>query len=155
MNEPLKTGEGTKIWHPELSVFGPNFSCGKNCTIHAPVWIDAPMGDNCKVQAFAFIPKGVEMGDDVFVGPRATFTNDKYPPSHGRGWQKTIVKNGASFGASSTMLPGITVGEFSKIGAGSIVTKDVPDRTLVMGNPAHVYVKKDINNEKNGKDTIL
>lgn len=136
----MKIGKNTKIWHKEKSIFG-NCKIGKSCTIHAPVWIgnDVVIGDNCKIQAFAFIPTGVEIGNNVFIGPHVCFTNDKNPPS-GK-WTKTIVKNNVSIGANATILPGLTIGQGAKIGAGAVVTKNVRAETIVVGNPAKVLLK--------------
>lgn len=130
------------IYHPELSNIGCDVP--SDTKVHSHVWIGqkVSIGHNVKIQAFCFIPDGVTIEDDVFLGPRVTFTNDKYPPSHGKGWKETIVKRGASIGAGAIILPGVVIGEFSKVGAGSVVTKDVPPNTIVMGNPAHIYVKK-------------
>ena len=94
------------------------------------------IGENCKIQPYAFIPDGVTIEDNVFVGPHVCFTNDKYPPSNGRGWAETLVKNGASIGAGSIILPGITIGENTRIGAGSVVTKNIPSGETWCGNPA-------------------
>lgn len=93
------------------------------------------IGDGTKVQAFAFIPDGVTIGENCFIGPHVCFTNDKYPPSNGKGWQETIVENNVSIGANSTILPGITIKEGTIIGAGSLVTKDTGGGTWY-GSPA-------------------
>jgi len=108
--------------------------------IHENVFIGkgAYVGKNCKIQQFAYIPDGVVIGNDVFVGPGATFLNDKHPPSNGM-WRlepPTVVGNHASIGGNSTILPGIMIGEHAVIGAGSVVTKNVPPHTTVYGNPA-------------------
>ena len=128
----------TRVWYPHLSNIHPKADIGEYCVIHSHVWIgeDVHIGNNVKIQAFSFIPDGVTIEGNVFIGPRVTFTNDKYPPSGGKGWQKTLVCAGASIGAGAIILPGITIGEGAKIGAGAVVTKDVPNFTTVVGNPA-------------------
>jgi UDP-2-acetamido-3-amino-2,3-dideoxy-glucuronate N-acetyltransferase len=134
----MQAGKTTKIWHPERSVL---LDCriGEECTIHAPVWIGnkVKIGNRCKVQAFAFIPEGVTLGDDVFIGPHVCFTNDKYPPSDV--WEETLVEDGVSIGANATILPGIVIGKRARIGAGAIVTRDVPSDALIVGEPGRIY----------------
>ena len=134
----LKSSFTTKIWHPEKSVILTK-KIGNGTTIHAPVWIGAnvQIGQNVKIQAFAFLPEGVRLEDDVFIGPAVVFTNDLYPPSGRSQWLNTIVKRGAAIGANATILPGIKIGKNVLIGAGSVVTKDVPDGETWVGNPAH------------------
>jgi len=128
-------GKDTKIWYEELSNIG-NCSIGNDCIIHSNVWIadGVIIGNRVKIQAFTFIPKGVVIEDDVFIGPRVTFTNDKYPPS--ANWSDTLIMKGASLGAGTIVIPGITIGEYARIGAGSVVTKDIPGGELWFGNPA-------------------
>jgi UDP-2-acetamido-3-amino-2,3-dideoxy-glucuronate N-acetyltransferase len=134
----MQAGKTTKIWHPERSVL---LDCriGEECTIHAPVWIGnkVRIGNRCKVQAFAFLPEGVTLGDDVFIGPHVCFTNDKYPPSDV--WAETLVEDGVSIGANATILPGIVIGKRARIGAGAIVTRDVPSDALIVGEPGRIY----------------
>lgn len=112
---------------------------GKACRIAAYVEIQrgVVIGDRCKIEAFAFIPSGVTIEDEVFVGPHVCFTNDKVPKAVGD-WEitPTIVRRGASIGANSTIVCGVTIGENALVGAGSVVTKDVPANTVVAGNPA-------------------
>lgn len=128
----MNVGRDTKVWHPEKSVL-LDFRAGERCTIHAPVWIGngVIIGDDCKVQAFAFLPEGVALGNHVFVGPHVCFTNDKHPPS--ADWLQTIVEDGVSIGANCTILPGIRIGAGAKIGAGTVVTKDVRAGAIVHG----------------------
>lgn len=138
----MPPGKGTKIWHPELSNIHENTIIGDNCRIHSHCWIgeDVIIGNNVKIQAFSFIPSGVRIEDDAFIGPRVTFTNDKYPPSDE--WKQTIVKKGASLGASVTVVCGVTIGENAKIGAGAVVTKDIPPNVVACGVPAKVMAGK-------------
>ena len=134
-------GKGTKFWHDHLSNIGQCI-IGENCTIHSHVWIAdrVSIGSGCRIQAFCFIPAGVRIGRDVFLGPRVTFTNDKYPPGSSEEWRVTVVGDNVSIGAGAVILPGITIGDRARIGAGSVVTKDVPAGALVYGNPAKVVI---------------
>jgi UDP-2-acetamido-3-amino-2,3-dideoxy-glucuronate N-acetyltransferase len=114
---------------------------GRECRIAAYVEIQrgVVIGDRCKVEAFAFIPSGVIIEDEVFIGPRATFTNDLHPKAVGE-WKitPTVVKKGASIGAGAVIVCGTTIGEDALIGAGAVVTKDVPPGATVVGNPARI-----------------
>lgn len=124
-----------KFWHKHLSNIGL-CTIGDGSTVHSHVWIGdrVNIGERCKIQAFVFIPTGVRIGNDVFLGPRVTFTNDKHPPSPD--WDITIVSDNVSIGANATILPGITIGKGAKIGAGAVVTKNVPEGETWIGNPA-------------------
>jgi len=134
----VQVGEGT-VLHDHVNLY--KCKIGKNCKIDAFVYVeeDVRIGDNCKIRPFVFIPSGVTVGDDVFIGPNVSFTNDKYPRVRGE-WNKlkTKIKRGSSIGAGSTILPGVTIGEDSLVGAGSVVTKNIPDRAVVAGNPAKI-----------------
>ena len=114
---------------------------GINCNIGTLVEIrkDVIIGDGCKIQAFAFIPEGIHIGDDVFIGPHVCFTNDKYPTATGD-WEqlRTIVEDGANIGAGAVILPGLTIGKGATVGAGAVVTKDVPPGVTAVGNPAKI-----------------
>ncbi|MGA9099862.1 MAG: acyltransferase [Methanotrichaceae archaeon] len=132
-------GEGTKIWH--FVHIRKGSKIGKNCNIGKSVYVDADavIGNNVKIQNFVSVYKGVVIEDDVFIGPSATFTNDLYPRAFI--WDEehvipTNVGKGASIGANSTIICGTTIGEYAMIGAGSVVTKDVPAFGLVYGSPA-------------------
>ncbi len=145
-------GTNVQIYNPELvnlygCEIGDNTKIGSFVEIKPTVII----GKNCKIQAHAFIPEGVTIEDGVFIGPHVTFTNDVYPKAvtddgtlkSMSDWtlQKTLVKNGAAIGAGAVILPGITIGEHATVGAGSVVTKDVPAHTTVIGNPAGILSK--------------
>jgi UDP-2-acetamido-3-amino-2,3-dideoxy-glucuronate N-acetyltransferase len=131
----MKCGSDTKIWHPELSVL---LDCviGNHCVIHSHVWIgnNVVIGDACKIQAFSFIPDGVKIGSGVFIGPRVTFTNDLEPPS--TEWLETVVEDGVVIGAGAVILPGVTLGAYSRVGAGAVVTRDIYPGDWWVGNPA-------------------
>jgi len=131
-------GIGTVIYNEHLSNINATATIGKNCKVHSHVWIgnNVKIGDNCKIEAFCFIPDGVEIGHNVFLGPRVTFTNDKYPPSFGKGWLDTFVEDGVSIGAGAVILPGIRLDKGCRIGAGAVVTKNVPADEVWVGNPA-------------------
>lgn len=131
-----------KFWHKELSNISENAQIGDGTIVHSHVWIgdDVVIGKNCKIQAFAFIPTGVTIGDNVFIGPRVTFTNDKYPPSEK--WDTTVVGENVSIGAGAIILPGVVLCKNCKIGAGAVVTKNVPPGETWVGNPAHKHGDK-------------
>jgi len=114
---------------------------GKNCNIGKSAYIDTGVnvGDNVKIQNFVSIYHGVKIEDDVFIGPSVTFTNDLYPRAFIWDEDKvghTLVRKGASIGANATIVCGVTIGEYAMVGAGSVVTKDVPPFSLYYGNPA-------------------
>ncbi|MGC9445340.1 MAG: acyltransferase [Candidatus Methanospirareceae archaeon] len=137
--ESDEIGEGTKIWH--FVHVRAKAKIGKNCVIGKSAYIDTEVeiGDNVKIQNFVSVYKGVRIEDEVFIGPSVTFTNDLWPRSLSWGEDKlcsTVVKQGASIGANTTVICGVTIGEHAMIGAGSVVTKDIPSYGLVYGNPA-------------------
>lgn len=147
VNELAVIGHDTKIWH--FSHIRENVIIGKNVTIGQNVYIDRDVfiGDNCKIQNNVSIYKGVKIDSNVFVGPSVTFTNDLYPNVEEWSEDKIIsthIKNGVSIGANSTILCGIILGENCMIGAGSVVTKHIPENSLAYGNPA--IIKKKNNN---------
>lgn len=131
-------GDNTNIW--QYCVVFPGAVIGDNCNICANVLIenDVTIGDNVTVKSGVQLWDGVALEDNVFVGPNATFTNDLLPRSkvHDKQFTRTKVNRGASIGANATIVCGVTIGEYAMIGAGSVVTKDVPNNTLWYGNPA-------------------
>ena len=141
VDEGAKIGKGTKIWH--FCHVMPNSSIGEQCNIGQNVLVssDVEIGRNVKIQNNVSLYTGVVIEDDVFLGPSMVFTNVMNPRSHvnrKNEYQKTLVKRGASIGANATIVCGTTIGEYSFIGAGSVVTRDVPAYALVHGNPARV-----------------
>src|SRR6266480_5687460 len=137
-----KIGKRTKIYD-----FVNLYDCtiGEACIIGTFVEIqkDVIIGDKVKIESHSFICSGVTIEDAVFIGHHVVFTNDKYPDATDQDWklEKTIIKKNASIGSNATILPGVTVGENALVGAGSVVTKDVPKNTIVVGNPAKVIRK--------------
>jgi len=143
IDEPCEIGEGTKIWH--FSHVQKNAKIGKNCVFGQNVNVanNVTIGNFCKIQNNVSIYEGVELEDYVFCGPSMVFTNIlnprcKYPQVGSEFYIKTLVKEGASLGANSTIVCGITIGKNAMVGAGAVVTKDVPDFALVVGNPARI-----------------
>ena len=139
IDQGCEIGEGTKIWH--FSHIMPNCRIGLKCNIGQNVVVspDVTLGNNVKVQNNVSIYSGVNCEDDVFLGPSMVFTNVTNPRSgvNRRGqYSKTTVKKGASIGANATIVCGHDIGEFAFIGAGAVVTKDVPAYALLVGNPA-------------------
>jgi UDP-2-acetamido-3-amino-2,3-dideoxy-glucuronate N-acetyltransferase len=139
IDEGCEIGAGTKIWH--FSHIMPNSIIGNNCNIGQNVVIspEVVLGNNVKVQNNVSIYTGVQCEDDVFLGPSMVFTNVTNPRSainRRDQYSKTIVKRGATIGANATIVCGHDIGKYAFIGAGAVVTKNVPDYALVMGNPA-------------------
>lgn len=139
IDEPCEIGQGTKIWH--FSHIMQNCKIGKNCNLGQNVVVspEVILGNNVKVQNNVSIYTGVICEDDVFLGPSMVFTNVVNPRSgvNRRGqYVKTVVKKGASIGANATIICGHDIGEYAFIGAGAVVTKEVPAYALLIGNPA-------------------
>jgi acetyltransferase-like isoleucine patch superfamily enzyme len=142
VSDDAKIGKGTKIW--VNAQIREESKIGENCIISKDTYIDrgVQIGNNCKIQNGVSIYSGVVVEDDVFIGPNATFTNDKIPRAFNSKWKitPTIIKKGASIGANATIVCGVTIGEYAMVGAGAVVTKDVKPFSLVVGNPAkHQY----------------
>lgn len=131
-------GSGTSVWHHAHVRGGARV--GNDCVLGKNVYVDtqAVVGDRCKLQNNVSVYHGVTIGDDVFVGPSATFTNDLVPRAFNADWQvvETHVHDGASIGANATIVCGVTLGELCMIAAGATVTRDVADHQLVAGTPA-------------------
>ncbi len=141
IDQPCSIGDGTKIWH--FSHIMKNSIIGNNCNIGQNVVIspNVILGNNVKVQNNVSIYTGVICEDDVFLGPSMVFTNVINPRSHvirRDEYMKTMVKKGASIGANSTIICGNSIGKYAFIGAGAVITKDVPDYALVVGNPGKI-----------------
>jgi UDP-2-acetamido-3-amino-2,3-dideoxy-glucuronate N-acetyltransferase len=134
-------GAGTKIWHFTHVMTGASIGQGCNIGQNVVISSDVIIGSNVKIQNNVSVYTGVVLEDDVFCGPSMVFTNVINPRSHvsrKHEYQRTIVKRGASLGANSTIICGHTIGRYAFIGAGAVVTKDVPDFAIVTGNPARV-----------------
>ncbi len=141
-------GRNTSI--DEYTIICKNAVIGDNCKIHRHIFIDegVKIGDCVKIQDNVMIPHGVTLCNGVFIGPSVAFTNDKYPRSinadgtlkTNSDWEmrETTIEYGASIGANATIICGVKIGKWAMVGAGSVVTKDVPDYCLVVGNPAKV-----------------
>lgn len=136
----IDIGSGTRIW--QYSVIFEDAKIGKDCNIcaHTLIENDVVVGDNVTVKSGVYIWDGARIGDDVFIGPNATFTNDMMPRSkvYPESFSGVVVMDGASIGANATILPGITIGRRAMVGAGAVVTKDVPECAVVVGNPARI-----------------
>lgn len=136
---PVEIGEGTRIWH--FSHVLPRSKIGRGCIIGQNVVIgpDVSLGDKCKLQNNVSVYPGVTLEDGVFCGPSCVFTNVINPRAEierKTEFRPTLVKRGATIGANATIICGITIGEYAFIGAGAVVTRDVPPFALVVGNPA-------------------
>lgn len=143
VDEPCEIGEGTKIWH--FSHVQKGSRLGKNCVLGQNVNVgnNVVIGNFVKIQNNVSIYEGVELEDYVFCGPSMVFTNvvdprSKYPQVGSQYYRRTLVKEGASLGANCTIVCGHDIGRFAFVGAGAVVTKNIPDFALVVGNPARV-----------------
>lgn len=136
--QTLNIGDNTSVW--QFCVVLKDAVIGDHCNINCQVFIenDVKIGDNVTIKPGVQIWDGVTLEDNVFIGPNVTFTNDLVPRSkqYPEAFAKTLVKKGASIGANATIVAGNTIGEFALIGAGSVITKEVPAYTVWFGNPA-------------------
>lgn len=143
--ESPQVGEGTRIW--AFAHVLPGARIGRDCNICDGVFVenDVVVGDRVTVKCGVQLWDGLRIEDDVFIGPNATFTNDRFPRSrqYPAEFPRTVIEQGASIGANATILPGVTVRREAMVGAGAVVTRDVPPRAIVVGNPARIsgYVK--------------
>ena len=133
-------GEGTRVWN--FVHVREKAEIGKECVLADYVYVGrgVKVGDNVKLENRATLYEGVTIEDNVFVGPHVTFTNDFYPRSFSTDWKilQTHVKKGASIGARTVIVCGVTIGKYALIGAGSVVTEDIPAYSLAYGNPARI-----------------
>ncbi|MFH1597614.1 MAG: acyltransferase [Patescibacteria group bacterium] len=141
IEEKATIGSGTKIWH--WTHVMPSAKIGKDCSLGQNVYVgsEAVIGNNVKVQNNVSVYDKVILEDNVFCAPSCVFTNDPNPRaeySHRDSWLQTVVKKGATIGANATVICGNSIGEYAFIGAGSVVTKDIPDYALAFGNPARI-----------------
>src|SRR4029077_7511182 len=143
VDQPCDIGPGTKIWH--FSHIMAHSSIGRGCSIGQNVLVASRVriGNNVKIQNNVSVYEGVELEDDVFCGPSMVFTNvitprSGFPRNRPEDYQRTLVKRGASIGANATIICGHTIGEYAFVGAGAVVTKDVPPHAVVVGNPATI-----------------
>jgi UDP-2-acetamido-3-amino-2,3-dideoxy-glucuronate N-acetyltransferase len=160
----VELGQDVVIYQPDLvNLYGCRIGAGAKIGAFVEIRRDVTVGQNVKIQAFAFIPEGVTIEDGVFIGPHVCFTNDRYPsavnldgslqlPSD---WERipTFVRQGASIGANATILCGLTIGQRALVGAGAVVTHDVPDYAIVAGVPARQI--GDVRAGLNGKHVEL
>ena len=140
VDDSATIGSRTKIWNQ--AQVRNDAVIGSDCIISKNVYVDehVVLGNRVKVQNNVNIYHGVTIEDDVFLGPSMTFTNDMFPRAFNSDWEitPTLVKKGASIGANATIRCGVTIGEYAMVGSGSVVTKDVPPHSLVVGNPARI-----------------
>jgi acetyltransferase-like isoleucine patch superfamily enzyme len=133
-----RIGDHTSVW--QFCVILKNAQIGSYCNINCNVFIENEViiGDHVTIKSGVQIWDGITLEDHVFIGPNVTFTNDHFPKSQNKDFilRKTLIKKGASIGANATILGGVTLGENSLVGAGSVVTKDIPANEVWVGNPA-------------------
>jgi UDP-2-acetamido-3-amino-2,3-dideoxy-glucuronate N-acetyltransferase len=133
-------GPGTRIWQFVVVLAGARIGMNCNLCAHTFVENDVIIGDNVTLKSGVFLWDGCRIENNVFIGPNATFTNDRYPKSqvYPDRFEGIVVHEGASIGANATILPGVVIGRHALVAAGAVVTRDVPEHSLVVGNPARV-----------------
>ena len=147
--QSITIGQETKVW--QFVVILPHAVIGENCNICAHTFIenDVIIGDEVTIKNGVYLWDGIRVEDRVFIGPNVTFTNDKYPrsKSYPNQFQNTLIKKGASIGAGSIILGGVEIGQNAMIGAGSLVTQNIPSNELWYGSPAKFVRKINSNND--------
>lgn len=159
--ETENIGKNTRIW--AFAHILPAALIGEDCNLCDQVFVenDVVIGDRVTIKSGVQLWDGITLEDDVFVGPNATFTNDPFPRSkqYPESFTRTVIRKGASIGANATILPGLTIGQYAMVGAGTVVTKDVPPYAVVMGNPAritgYVQTNKTPNNKRNSISNVI
>ena len=131
-------GENTRVWQFVVILAGAKIGADCNICAHVLIEGDVVIGDRVTVKSGVQLWEGLRVGNDVFIGPNATFTNDRFPRSrcYPPSFEETVIEDGASIGAGAVILPGVRIGARSMVGAGAVVTKDVAPDSLVLGNPA-------------------
>lgn len=143
-------GEGTVIWQFTIVLSGAVIGSHCNINCHTFIENDVIVGNDVTVKAGVYLWDGLRIEDNVFIGPAAAFTNDRYPRSkqYPEEFQQTLVRTGATIGANATILGGIEIGKYAIVGAGAVVTRSVPDFAIVAGNPANIRGWVDEKGEK-------
>jgi len=142
-------GDNTRVWAFTHILPGAQLGCDCNICDHVFIENDVVIGDRVTIKCGVQIWDGLRIEDEVFIGPNATFTNDLFPRSkvYPEKFEQTVVARGASVGANATILAGVRIGEGAMVGAGAVVTRDVPDHSIVVGNPARVIGSVDRNSD--------
>ena len=138
--------KGIKVWYPSNIYRTARIGRGTTIGMFSEIGNHVIIGKKCSIGAYAFIPEGTIIGDNVFIGPRYTGSNDMYPPSDKNDWDWTYIHDGAAIGANVSIRPGVTIGCGATIGMGAVVTKDVPAHETWVGVPA----KKLVRGRRNG-----